>query len=576
MDLLPEQPPKFALCAGPISADFVPAWPTAPDAVWQNELRSVTVWLWDVATPNAHRRLSSRVRTPLHFTVGNADYLASVASPQVTVRLDRHGAGEIAQDPLGLHPLYEAKHRETTFVSNCAHLTAALLAAATGEPVRKSLAMAAWLATDDRPIGRLTGYEGVLCTPYATRLQVHSTNGIAYCPAQPPWIAGEDEFAGATTDDLVDRCAAEMVENLRAHVANADGRPQLQLTGGYDSRLVLALAVEAAVLKDVDVVTFRTASNPNHPDVVIASQLTAEASIDHAVEPWPPMVRDGGGQAALAQRTAGMLSLRMPDRRPADGPLALYGLLGEAFRSNVRTQQPITSLDGLLACWLQPKVHSGFLRREPQIDALVDGMERLLAPLDDGVRVDAALDAFNVEHLMRRWLSVRPGFFWTTTFPLYCMTATRLAFRMGWAARMNAFLHETLIARRGGAFVEVPYAAGEEPRRVPTLAELRIDTDGAAGLEPRSVATSWYDNVLKTRRPSLRAADSQPSGPLGRVLALRQDRYREAVAGATGSAIWDILHPERVHEAVDLYPKLGVRARQDLDATMAGVIWHSD
>ena len=323
----------------PCGVDFRPRWPTAPNGMWRSRSGSVTAWLWDVHLEG---------QASLDFTIGNAKY-ALDASPHVTVRLDQAGEGEVAQDPLGLHPLYEARHAGNVFIANCPHRTAAVLAASTGEPVRKSLAMSAWLVTGERAIGRMTGYVGVDCAPSGARLSVHPESGVRYVTTRPPWATAPDESEGATAHDLVDQCVAEMVLNVKAHVANAAQKPKLQLTGGYDSRLVLALAVEAGVMKDVDVVTYKTAGDPNHPDVRVASQLAKQARLQHIIEPWSAYGRAKGGPSASVHRTAGMLSLRFPDQRDRHSTHIWEGLLGESLRSNAKSRTPIRSANELLA-----------------------------------------------------------------------------------------------------------------------------------------------------------------------------------------------------------------------------------
>ena len=579
--------PKFAICVGRGTTGFRPAWPSVPDCRWQGASARVSAWLWGV--PGATGETG-----PLQFTIGNGAFRRDAygaaagdaerdlnAIPHVTVRLNADGQGEVAQDPLGLHPLYEARHRRRTFISNCLHLTAAMLAASTGTPVRKSLAMSAWLATGDRPIGRMTGYEGVFCTPYAAHLAIHPKRGVSYVHQTLPWAVEADPFEGVSADDLIDQAVAEMVRGLKRHVAGAAGRPLLPLSGGYDSRLVLALAAEADVLGDVDVVTYGDADDQ---DVTLASELAKRLRLRHRVK--PPKYASGDGRTGerhvtvatdlkdLVGSRAGMLSLRLDNERVAGGPVILHGLLGEALRANVRTERPIRTRQELLACWLQPLAYSGLVRRDPQVSASVEGAARLLAPLEHGVAPSLALDVFYLAHLIRRWVSARPDFFWTTAFPLYCMSAIRLALRLGWAARKNAFFHETVIARQGDAFTTVPYAPGKEPRRVPSPTDLGIDAARTKRLKPKSLVRSWVDNVIVHRRPCQRTAHAPPPEHLQDALTRRQGQYREFAAGTERCSIWDALDREKVDEAISLYPQLDGRARQDLDAAMAGVIWH--
>lgn len=538
-----------------------PKWTTAPDVSWNNHSGQVKAWIWGDRTPDRHAG-------ELQLTIGNAVNTAVTVSPYVNVRLDRTGRGEIVQDPLGLHPLYTGTHSGTTFVSNNPHRIAAILSAARGATVRKCLSLSACLVSGERPMGFKTGYEGILCTPFATRLKIHPVRGVEYAPQHSPWSRDAGVLDRAEADSVIDRCTVEMVENMRSYVADAECNPTLQLTGGYDSRLVLALAIKAGVLKDVDVVTYGDAK---HPDALIAAELTRRLRIGHSILPATPNrnLRDH------VYRTAGMMSCRLGSEPKTGAPLILHGLLGETFRSNIRTQTPIRSREQLIACWLQPQAYSGLLRREAQIAALTEGMEMLLAPLDEHIRPELGMDIFYIQHLARRWISVRPDFFAQVAFPLYCPTAIRLALQMGWTARKHAFLHETVTARVGGALLDVPYVEGKEPRSLPTLGQLGVDIGPSKTLEPRFIATSWYDNTLVNRRPRTRTLQVTLSSEQTEEINTRQAKYREFFHEIPRNSIWDVLDREKVREAIDHLPMLDVRARQDLDAAMAGVLWHS-
>ena len=551
---------QFLIGVGKVHDGCNPTWTTAPDTSWSDNSGQVKAWGWG-------ERMSEANAGELRFAVRHAADAAGTVGPYVNVRLDRTGCGVIEQDSICLHPLYAGSHGSTTFISNDPHRIAVALSAVSGITVRKCLSLSAYLVSGERPIGFETGYEGIRCTPFATRLKIDPFRGVEYVPLHPPWSPECSVLDGAEADSAIDRCTTEMMDNLRSYVAGARCKPTLQLTGGYDSRLVLALAIGAGVLKDVDVVTYGDA---RHPDALIAAELTERLHIGHTIRP----ARPGGNPREHVQRTAGALSCRMRSAPTGEASTVLHGLLGETLRSNVRTRVPIQSRKQLIACWMQPQAYSGLLRREAQIAALTQGLGMLLAPLDEGVRTELGMDVFYVQHLVRRWISTRPDFFAHVAFPLYSPTAIRLALRMGWAARRRAFLHETVIARVGGALVDVPYAKGKEPRAVPTLGQLGVDVETCRHLDPKSIAASWYDNKLVHRRPRARTVQAARSREQAEQVATRQAKYREFVEESPRNSIWDVLDREKVREAIDHLPQLDVRARQDIDAAMAGVLWH--
>ena len=99
------------------------------------------------------------------------------------------------------------------------------------------------------------------------------------------------------------------------------------------------------------------------------------------------------------------------------------------------------------------------------------------------------------------------------------------------------FLHETVMARVGGALLDVPYAQGNEPKAVPTLARLGINSESPETLEPREVATLYYDKTLVRRKPSQGVADFKLPGKQERELLAVQAEYREYVEETSGSPI---------------------------------------
>ena len=529
---------------------------------WCSDNRRVQVWIWG-------ERIANENEKELKFTIRSAFDASLEACPYVKVQLDRFGEGTVEQDPLGLHPLYVGAHGHATFISNSPHRIAEALTSVQGAPVPKCLSLSAYLVSCQRPIGIKTGFEGIRCTPYATRLVITSTHQLKYVQLPTPWNAEFDVLDGREVDSVIDRCVSEMATNLGSRIARANRKVWLPLTGGYDSRLVLALAIEAGVLSEVNL---RTGGADDHPDVVIAGQIAQRLQLHHTVTHPKPIAES---LRTRVHRTAGALCLRLGSGPTSPSSLLLNGLIGEAFRSNVRTRLPLQNREQVITCWLGAQAQSGLLRREAQIAALTEGMEGLLSPLEEGVRPEMAMDVFYVQHLMRRWISTRPEMFTNVALPLYCPMAIQLALGMGWAARRTGFLHETVVARVGGPLVDVPYAQGKEPRAVPTLTQLGISSESPKTLEPREIATLWHDQKLVRRRPSHQAVGPALSEEREKEVQQVQAEYREYVEETSGSPIWDVVDREKVREAVDCMPRLRDRARYELDAAITGVLWHS-
>lgn len=534
-----------------------------PGRTWTSSNGHVQAWIWgEVALDDYSKELT--------FTVGSALDSSMTSCPYVRVRLDCSGTGTIEQDPLGLHPLYTGTHGNTTFVSNSQHRVAEAISTLRNAPVPKCLSLSAYLVSCERPIGLKSGYEGILCTPYATRLTTDPIQGIKYIQLPVPWNPDYDVLDGRGVDEAINCFAAEMASNLRLLIRRSKHKIWLPITGGYDSRLVLALAIEGGVLEEVEL---RTAGHDDHPDVIIAGQIAQRLSLHHTITRPKPIAE---ALRTRVHRTAGALSLRLGSGAAAHRSLVLSGLMGEAFRSNKRTRSPLQTREQIVACWLGAHAKSGLLHRDAQIEALTEGIEALLSPLEDGIRAETAMDAFYVQHLMRRWISARPEMFEHVALPLYCLQAIQFALQMGWAARKDAVLHQTVVARAGGPLLDVPYATGKEPISVPTLAQMGIDYKSPNTLEPRDVATLRYEKVLRSRRPSQQTVAVSLSEKEEREIGVVQAEYREYVEESSRCAIWDVIDREKVREAVNCMPRLRERARQELDAAITGVLWHSD
>ena len=360
------------------------------------------------------------------------------------IDLDSSGRGVVQTDPYGLHPLYVGHTHGLTLIANRPHLIAHEFERRTGETARRDLRFAAWLAFSGYPIGDRTGYEDVRCIPFGATVHIDPRRGVRISVARPPWLTEElnDIESG------VDRIESELIANLRAAVASMDHTPRLQLTGGRDSRLVLALAIRGGLLQDVEVVTLGT---PDSPDATVAKELATRLGIPHTAMKWRDGIVARHELCSHVRRVAGAVSCVDSNISLAQNKrMSLSGFVGETLRTNwprrigYRDVQSVA--DGFLS---QPYGKTGILQRDAHVKAFTDGLRSMLAPAERDARIEDLFDAYYIQHRVRRWLASRPERLADEFLPLYHPPATELAFRMGWRDRSLGRIHDIIIGRAG-------------------------------------------------------------------------------------------------------------------------------
>ena len=502
------------------------------------------------------------------------------------IDLDSAGYGVIRQDPCGLHPLYIGRTRGITLIANRPHLIAAVLERLTGERPRRDKRFAAWLAFSGYPIGDRTGYEQARCVPFGASVHVRRGYRVRLPSVRPPWLVSESTSA----DCCMDRIESELIANLKGAVATMAHRPRLQLTGGRDSRLMLALTIRGGLLPDVEIVTL---GQPDSPDATIARELTRRLGIGHTQLEW----NDGvvarrqlcphvGSVAGAVNCVDSSISLS------TDGRLTLSGLTGETLRSNWPNRAGYEDERSVVAGFLSsPLGKADILDRDASFGALTDGIRSVLAPLAQGTDPEDLFDAYYIQQRLRRWLSARPERFADEFFPLYHPPAIELAFRMGWRARTAGRIHNTIIERAGnlvskplyykpGGFYkpeDIPEKRGQNrSNRVAgrvrktiarRLARLRFEP----GQFYKPWVTEWLSVKFSNRRP---IATGTGGGMRGKFPTIRQRVYRELIAARDDNPIFEIVDRDRLIAAVEALQSLtDPAAQQQVHGAMTGVVW---
>lgn len=331
-----------------------------------------------------------------------------------------------------------------------------------------------------------------------------------------PWSGSRMAPGGALEPR---RAAALLVAGLRA-LADWPGRPNVVLvTGGRDSRLILAAALRAGFA-----FAARTGGTEDAPDVVGARALCRAAGVEHGLlDPhphgdfcghWRAMARTlaatTGGTATLADASG--FPLGPNPRPPAPLPLWHTGQGGEIARAYYGS--PDTA--GLVARFLtrrpgRPSLLSdaGEARVRAQIEAWVAGLG---APGAGGPPEAELGDLFYLHRRMATWAAPSHA----AVEPVRDSTSALWSHRLLPHLTRGEF-HDRVLAELAPELVEVAYA--DRPRSLPrkALAELRRRTVGRVlhASRARRSPASAFPGAMADIAECVR---SQPAHPAWEVL----------------------------------------------------------
>lgn len=560
---------------------------------WSDPTSRVVATVWSRTTPpKIHRGIQVTAGRPVEVEDRLAGHFSRIS-------LDRSGRGVIQTDPYGLHPLYIGRTHGLTLIANRPDLIAHELERHTGETAERDMRFAAWIAFSGYPIGNRTGYKDVRCVPFGATIYIHPRRGVRFSVARPPWLAEELP----DIDRCIDRIESELVANLRAAVASMDHVPRLQLTGGRDSRLVLALAIRGGLLKDVEVVTLGA---PDSPDATVAKELATRLGISHTARRWRDGVVARHELCSHVRLVAGAVGCFDSNISLAqDKRMSLSGFVGETLRTNwprrigYRDLQSVA--DGFLS---QPHGKTGVLQRDAHVTAFTDGLRSMLGPAERDARTEDLFDAYYIQHRVRRWLACRPERLADEFLPLYHPPATELAFQMGWRERSSGRIHDIIIGRAGRVISEPAYyKPGGYYKTSTTFLDSRNEAVSRALVWRTRIARGVRDGILAkfTRLENASEASiySETDSQFKDLIASsvehslrksrldlsctmnaadlqfnrRQRNYRDLLFARDDNPAFSIFDRERLVEAVGALRHLDASAANEVHGAMTGVIW---
>jgi hypothetical protein len=475
------------------------------------------------------------------------------------VRLSASGEVEITSDPLGFRCLYFGESADEVVVSSRAQLVAKVLAGSTRPPTPDALAMC-WLAYTTYRVGDTTGFEGVRVVPSGAVVEIQPHRGMRITRSAP-WTP-DPRSRELSTDDLVELVRADVAASLRAILEIPVDRHVIGLTGGKDSRLILAVALWAGLAHDFD---YETIGPPDLADVRVASDLAALFGLRHTVRflglgserPYADRIRD------FVAATGGMLNIwDLSEPSEARDEVRVVGLCGEALRAFRQITRPVRSPDALLEIF-RPQIFGRLQLLRPEVaqrlhrtllDVLLDDPSGRAEPLD-------LVDAFFMRNRVRFSRSgpreELPG--QLRVMPLYSIRALRAAFALGGSARQSELLHREITRRCSDQLAGHPFAG---PGWVRTDKPARTHPG-----TPRVESRNGVEQPLHGAKPEALMARLQRS-----AFDDRKQVFRALLEDRTNPA-WELIDREAAVTALERFPSLKPGERRELYGAFTAALW---
>jgi hypothetical protein len=354
--------------------------------------------------------------------------------PFAVLRVHRDGSLDVTNDPFCMQALYWLDISGIQIVATRLDLVIDAYTALTRRSMTIDVDAALSVAVRGLAIGEETAFQEVRIIEFG--FGVESTERGALRKRRSwalPWdvaLRSPREIDDEISDEI-----ERQVIGLRNTVDGSEYPVEVDLTGGKDSRLVLAICARAGLL---DRVLFVTRGSIDQPDVVIATHVAAELGLNHAWAQW-----EGPRQAwdrELLERAwcaAGRGSVFDDSLIRIGRSWRVIGVLGETWRTNYPNQLPDDSFDLIVKkeLWYLDR-RSAYIRDAP-FQRAVERSTAQLCDIATTARISDVRDAQYILDRVRTWLGSRVRSFDRTNFALYSPRIAALAFAVGLDARLD-------------------------------------------------------------------------------------------------------------------------------------------
>ncbi len=527
------------------------------------------------------------------------------------VHLRVEGTGWVTADPLGTGMAYSADAPTHSVVTNRAALAASLVTPPGRRPVRDLEGMGLFAFTGTLQ-GEHTGFEAVRVIPQGSI--VHLARGRAprthTWSTMPWWVDGPE----VDLDTAVERSLVRLRAGVRLLASPGEQRAVCELTGGKDSRLVLALLLAEGLAHEVE---FRTWGPPDLPDVLVATRLAERYGLDHRVGVGPLVDRTGRSHDRHPGHsdTSSDWSVRPMDLEehyrhhvwvssggvslwdlyaplwPPPSGVALSGIGVEILSTNYPSTNRVDRPE-----LLSRFVHSGgFVYDSARLlkNDVARHLRGVLARHLREARPDAgdsldAVDGYYVREKFRRWsgaiteVGVRERM-----FALYDLPVLRDAFAIGSQTRRSDVFHYRLMEACAPGLARMPFSGGgwspELARSLPDGSGLPTRSGGRTWL-PAAAEIELYRarrvlhrsrnravvNLARRRRPG-----TGGTAESNRMQDLEQKRavLRSLLDLPNGHPTWGLYERKRTLDALDRIESLPTQGRAELHHAATVATW---
>jgi hypothetical protein len=174
------------------------------------------------------------------------------------------GENHIHRDVLGNYPLFIAYNDNVTAISNNPYLAAQALYGAHWQKHKNIYALGNVVMNGEIADNEMT-FKSVYCVPQNAGIMISEKNDVLfYSMINNMYYPMRDEEWNGHLDET----RKQMVRFLKNYAGGSEVGGNI--TGGYDSRVLLALTIEAGIHQNI---SYTVNGYEDHPDVIIAKQI---------------------------------------------------------------------------------------------------------------------------------------------------------------------------------------------------------------------------------------------------------------------------------------------------------------